>query len=77
MIQIMDKLGGWPVVEGEQWDNELKWNWAWATKQFSKLGLPTDRLFKVSIDNDFYSSTVRLIHVSDCGEKISYFSIEI
>lgn len=70
MVEIVNRLGGWPAIDGDQWDSETLWNWTWATKQFGKIGLPTDRLFKVSIDYDYYNSSVRLIHVSFWGKTI-------
>lgn len=64
IVLILDKLGGWPVVVGDQWDSESNWNWQWAMKQFSRIGLPTDRLFKVNLDYNYVESSTRLIHVS-------------
>lgn len=61
---ITDKLGGWPVVKGDQWDPTNEWTWTWAVKEFRKVGYSMDYIFDFSIGIDLKKSTSRIIDVS-------------
>lgn len=61
---ITDKLGGWPVVKGDQWDLDSEWSWTWAVKEFRKVGYSMDYIFDFSIGIDLKKSVSRIIDVS-------------
>lgn len=48
---ILDALGGWPVLEGDAWD-ESKSNWTELSYKFEELGLYGDFLFGLGIQQD-------------------------
>lgn len=64
MLDIMEQLGGWPVVMADKWDKNIEWNWTWAIKKLRQLGYLSDHIFKFSIDIDLKNSTTRIIYVS-------------
>lgn len=64
LFNITDKLGGWPVVVGDAWDDESAWSWTWAVKEFRKVGYSMDYIFDFSIGVDLKKSTSRIIDVS-------------
>ena len=57
------KLGGWPVVEGEDWLEE-KWSWQKVALALEKQGFPANQLFEIYIDSDMRNSSRRTIIVS-------------
>jgi neprilysin len=63
MLKMYKFLGGWPVVEGGNWDDKA-WTWAQSVKDFRKYGYSTDYFFSISIVTDFKKSTQRIIFVS-------------
>lgn len=38
MIEVLNRYGGWPVVEGDEWQSE-NWNWLEASRNISSDGL--------------------------------------
>lgn len=64
LFDITDKLGGWPVVKGDEWDSKSEWSWTWAVKEFRKVGYSMDYIFDFSIGIDLKKSTSRIIDVS-------------
>ncbi|XP_031633689.1 neprilysin-2-like [Contarinia nasturtii] len=52
VLDITDKLGGWPVLKGDEWDTQSEWNWTWAIKEFRKVGFSTDYIFSLSLLDD-------------------------
>lgn len=45
MIDIHKSLGGWPVIEGDNWD-ESQWSWTKSVKDFRAKGYSADYLRK-------------------------------
>lgn len=64
LIDMHKKIGGWPVVLGDEWDKKDLWNWKCATKELHKLGYSTDYLIDFSVDTDLKNSSRRNIDVS-------------
>lgn len=64
LTNLLDKLGGWPVVEGDRWNQESRWTWIKATSDLRKIGYGTDDILSVSVQSDLKNSTVRTIYVS-------------
>lgn len=62
LIDLTKSYGGWPVIEGNQW-NEESWNWYDVyTRMFSE-GLDLSLLFELEIAPSFTNSTVNRIYV--------------
>lgn len=61
MMEILEKFGGWPVVEGD-WDFE-KWNWMEANKFLSNSGLSDGFILQFFIFTDYKNSTKRAMGV--------------
>lgn len=62
LIDLTKSYGGWPVIEGNQW-NEDDWNWFDVyTKMFAE-GLDLSLLFELEIAPSFSNSTVNRIYV--------------
>jgi hypothetical protein len=64
LTDIHEKLGGWPVVEGDKWD-ESSWTWQKSVRDFRKYGYSTDYIFDFSVGTDLKNSTRRIIDVSN------------
>lgn len=60
---ITERLGGWPVVKGDSWD-ESSWSWVEAVKKFRKEGYSMDYILDFSVGIDLKNSTQRTIDVS-------------
>lgn len=62
LIDIHKSLGGWPVVEGENWD-ESQWSWTKSVKDFRARGYSADYILDFSVGTDLKNSTRRIIDV--------------
>lgn len=62
MQTIMESLGGWPILKGENWDENL-WTYQEILLKLGKLGLETSQIFSAFIDADMKNSTARKIYV--------------
>ncbi|KAK0169456.1 hypothetical protein PV327_011558, partial [Microctonus hyperodae] len=60
LLKILKKLGGWPVLEGEKW-NESNFNWIESVYKFRDEGYSVDYFFDFSIGVDLKNSTKRVI----------------
>lgn len=45
LIDIHKSLGGWPVIEGDNWD-ESQWSWTKSVKDFRARGYSADYIRK-------------------------------
>ncbi|XP_055295789.1 neprilysin-2-like isoform X2 [Sitodiplosis mosellana] len=61
MIEIHKSLGGWPCVEGDQWNQNLTWNWRDSSKNLLNAGFGHSYLFSISIDTDMRNSSRKRI----------------
>lgn len=75
MREVLEKYGGWPVVEGESW-NSRPWNWLDAYKQMANDGVSDTFILDVSIAVDPTNAVKRVLQVSSI-EKSSSISILI
>lgn len=64
MIEIHNSLGGWPVVVGDQWNQNSTWNWQDSSNELLKAGFGHAYLFVISIDIDMRNSSRRRIVVN-------------
>lgn len=62
LLNILQKLGGWPVLEGDQW-NENEFNWKESVYKFREMGYSVDYFIDFSIGVDLKNSTKRTIDV--------------
>lgn len=62
MIEILDKIGGWPVVKGVDWRVE-NWDWIDAGKIIAAEGLIDDIILDIRIITDTKNSLKRIIAV--------------
>ena len=64
LIEIHKSLGGWPCVEGDQWDQNARWNWRKSSKDVLMAGFGHEYLFSISIDTDMKNSSRKRIVVN-------------
>jgi predicted metalloendopeptidase len=57
---IMKKLGGWPLLEGDKWTG-TGFTWYQLAEKANRLGFDTDKLLTITISTDDQDSTRRLI----------------
>lgn len=65
MIGIYDALGGWPCIEGDNWNPNSTWTWQNGTQDLLNAGFGHAYLFVISIDTDMRNSSRKRIVVSD------------
>jgi neprilysin len=61
--KIMESMGGWPVVKGDNW-NETQWTWQKAAINCRKNGYSTDYVVDFSVGTDLKNSSTKIIDVS-------------
>ncbi|KAE8748157.1 hypothetical protein FOCC_FOCC005160 [Frankliniella occidentalis] len=67
--EILQKLGGWPVLE-KDWSEE-KFDWKEAVYKFRKEGFSVDYIFDFSINIDLKNSTSRVIDIDQASLGLS------
>ena len=45
--EILSRLGGWPVLEGDQWQSEEDFRWDELSSRAAKMGFDTDMIFTI------------------------------
>lgn len=60
--EILRKIGGWPILEGEQW-NETAFDWIESIRQMREIGLKSNHLFTVAVGPNFRNSSKRTLMV--------------
>lgn len=71
ILDIIDKLGGWPVVKGDQWNVKSEWSWTGAVEKLRKLGYSVNYVFELSVESDFKNSTTWIINVSSATSSFN------
>jgi len=64
--EIIKRLGGWPVVEGTDWDDG-SFSWRDMVYKFRKEGFSVDYLIDFSINIDLKNSTTRVIDLDQAS----------
>jgi hypothetical protein len=64
MKKVIESLGGWPVIEGKNWADNV-WFWQKLTLQLELLGFSSNQVFAVTIDVDMKNSSRKLLYVSE------------
>jgi len=67
---MLKKMGGWPVLEGEAWDEE-KFSWIDTVYTFRSHGYSTDYLIDFSIVTDSKNSSWRVIDIDQASLGMS------
>ncbi|XP_063696900.1 neprilysin-2 isoform X1 [Culicoides brevitarsis] len=70
LIKIHKSLGGWPVIEGDDWD-ESKWSWTKSVKDFRARGYSADYILDFSVGTDLKNSSRRIIDIDQASIGIS------
>ncbi|XP_035227775.1 neprilysin-2-like [Stegodyphus dumicola] len=60
--KALKDLGGWPVVEGEKWD-EASFDWIDTLIRFRQLGYSHDILIDLSVTADYRNNTAHIIEL--------------
>lgn len=60
--EILQKIGGWPAVEGEKW-NETGFDWIESIRQMRNIGLTTNYLFATTVGAHLKNSSTRSLRV--------------
>lgn len=63
LLSTLDKLGGWPVVHGDRWNENSEWNWTWTIKELRKYGYSADSIFGFTVGGDWKNASVPRIFV--------------
>lgn len=63
LVDIHATLGGWPCVEGDNWNPNSTWNWRDGTRDLLHAGFGHAYLFVISIDTDMRNSSRKRIVV--------------
>lgn len=71
----LDALGGWPVVEGKNWRENI-WAWQRVLLELEMKGFGSNHLFDSSIEVDMKNSSRRLIYVN-IEDKRNNFYVDI
>jgi neprilysin len=70
---LLKKLGGWPVLEGDNWD-AASFTWLQSVYKFREVGFSVDYFLDFSVTTDLKNSTKRTIDVSQSRSKHSLAS---
>lgn len=70
MKDMLKKLGGWPVLEGDSWDEE-NFSWIDTVYKFRENGYSTDYLIDFSIVTDSKNSSWRVIDIDQASLGMS------
>ncbi|XP_015110120.1 neprilysin-2 [Diachasma alloeum] len=69
LLSILQKLGGWPVLEGDQW-NEETFKWIQSLNKFSDLGDLMKYFLQITINTDYKNTTKQVIYLDQASLSI-------
>ncbi|XP_008194353.1 neprilysin-2 [Tribolium castaneum] len=67
--QLMKKLGGWPVIEGPDWD-ENEFEWLATSYKFMKTGMTPDMLLNIVVEADISNSSRYALFLDQIDVKL-------
>ncbi|XP_043683237.1 neprilysin-2-like isoform X2 [Vespula pensylvanica] len=70
LLDILQILGGWPVLEGDAWKEE-NFNWKDSVYKFRTRGYSVDYFLDFSIGVDLKNSTIRIIDLDQASLGLS------
>lgn len=62
LIEILNELGGWPVLEGDTWIEDA-FDWTEMLKKFRHMGFNTQTIFSLYLETDLRNSSKRVLYV--------------
>lgn len=71
---ILNDLGGWPILMGNQW-NESNFDWKESIYKNRRYGYSVDLLITFEVDVDQKNSTKRMVYVSDIFFLFQHFCL--
>lgn len=63
LLQLFKRLGGWPVIEGDQWDDKT-WTWIDFTYRCRENGITESLFVDLSLESSPIDSKQQIINVS-------------
>lgn len=63
LLRTFERLGGWPVVKGDQWNSDSKWNWIGVVKEMRNIGYSADYIIGVKAEPNLQNSSAQIIGV--------------
>lgn len=70
VVDMVKKIGGWPVLEGKEWDAD-KFNWVETVYKLHDIGLGAE-MFELTVGVDLLSSYKRVIVVGELAKQYVY-----
>lgn len=61
-MKIIQNIGGWPLIEGERW-NETAYDWVASIRRMRDIGLEPNYLFSTSVVTNYKNSSMRSLLV--------------
>ncbi|EDW13650.2 neprilysin-2 isoform X3 [Drosophila mojavensis] len=71
IAKIAKSLGGWPLIEGDNWNKDDTWTWQEQVKKFRKAGFSMDYIIDFSIGVDLQNSTKRIMDLDQSALALS------
>lgn len=71
LIDMLNEVGGWPVVNGDDWMENEHFNWVNTIKRFRRIGFNTRAIFSLNLETDSKNSSRRILVVSFCHIFVS------
>ncbi|XP_015110388.2 neprilysin-2-like [Diachasma alloeum] len=69
LLTDLTELGGWPVLEGDRWD-ERSFNWIESTYNVRDRGYPFDYFLRVTVEPDWKNNIKRVIYLDKAALKV-------
>lgn len=66
ILKTLKNLGGWPVLEGNQWD-ERAFNWTTIIKKFNEMGNQNSAMFSYTVNTDVKNVTTRILNLDEAN----------
>ena len=63
LLERLNALGGWPVLEGDQWQGEDDYLWSEKMPLSTQMGFSHNYIFKISVETDDRNSSKRSIYL--------------
>ncbi|PSN53889.1 Membrane metallo-endopeptidase-like 1 [Blattella germanica] len=70
LLNILTELGGWPVLDGDNWEDG-KFDWRQSVYNFRKMGYSVDYFMDFSVSTDAKNSSYRSISIDQASLGIS------
>ncbi|KAM8706002.1 hypothetical protein ACLKA7_010320 [Drosophila subpalustris] len=71
IAKVAKSLGGWPLIEGDNWNADNTWTWQEQVKKFRAAGFSMDYIIDFSIGVDLQNSTKRIMDLDQSALALS------